>query len=115
MGRVEVCIDGQWGTICDSSWTVSDADVVCRHLGFPSSGMKTICIMVTFFISYFQLYVGAIPRVGAYFGQGTNPIHFDSLACNGNESSVLQCSFSGGTACTHTMDVGVQCPGKTVV
>ena len=53
--------------------------------------------------------------MGAYFGQGTDSIYFDSLVCNGNESSVLQCSFSGGTACTHTMDVGVQCPGETVV
>ena len=37
-GRVELCVDGRWRTICSSRWDHNDAAVVCRQLGYPTEG-----------------------------------------------------------------------------
>ena len=47
-GRVEVCINDTWGTVCDDRFTNTNAAVVCQQIGFTanftSGKVSTTCI-----------------------------------------------------------------------
>ena len=93
-GRVEVNYNGEWGTVCDDGWDDADAGVVCRQLGFGSSGTA---------IS------------SARFGEGSGPIWLDSVTCTGNESTLAICGHFGVNitrSCYHYEDAGVICSGE---
>ncbi|XP_030053584.1 CD5 antigen-like [Microcaecilia unicolor] len=89
-GRLEVFHAGQWGTVCDDSWDIKDARVVCRELGCASVQRTSNC---------------------GRFGEGTSRIWLDEVQCTGKESSLTQCAAMnrGEHDCSHQEDVGVVC------
>ncbi|KAM5174139.1 antigen WC1.1-like [Callospermophilus lateralis] len=89
-GRVEILQQGSWGSICDDSWDLSDAHVVCRQLGCGVALEATI---------------------SAHFGEGSGPIWLDELNCTGEEAYVWQCPSQGWGQhnCSHKKDAGVIC------
>ena len=122
-GRVEICINGVWGTVCHSSWSSSDARVVCRQLGFPldvpGSGRNfaLICFYTCFFPSPTLSFLNCSVTTALYgyqhnFGRGTGPVYLNYVGCSGTESSLLSCSHSGigFNWCSHYADAGVVCP-----
>ncbi len=91
-GRVEVCNNGEWGTVCDDGWGANDGNVACRQLGFSTATMVTS---------------------RASFGQGTGSIFLDDVGCVGTEASLFDCPNRGVGVhnCAHSEDAGVVCQG----
>lgn len=46
MGRVSICVNGVWGSVCSNSFDAADASVVCAHLGFSRYGQYAISCYV---------------------------------------------------------------------
>uniref|UniRef100_A0A8D2QMZ0 CD6 molecule n=1 Tax=Zosterops lateralis melanops TaxID=1220523 RepID=A0A8D2QMZ0_ZOSLA len=87
-GRVELEQEGMWGTVCDDSWDIPDADVVCR-----------------------QLQCGHAVRAhsNAAFGRGHGPILRDEVGCQGHERDLWECPATLEHDCSHKEDAGVVC------
>ena len=98
-GRVEVFINGEWGTVCDDGWDINDANVVCRELGYSYALSYQCC---------------------SRYGAGSGRIWLDGVGCSGVEQRLLSCPHRGIgvlASCSHSEDVGVICyrPGTVYV
>uniref|UniRef100_A0A8C9T104 SRCR domain-containing protein n=1 Tax=Scleropages formosus TaxID=113540 RepID=A0A8C9T104_SCLFO len=94
-GRVELQYLTEWGTVCDASWDLRAANVLCQQLGCGSAV--------------------AVPGQ-AWFGEGSGPIWADVFECQGKETHLSQCAVSSWNrvACSHGHDAGVICTGSSL-
>uniref|UniRef100_W5K038 SRCR domain-containing protein n=1 Tax=Astyanax mexicanus TaxID=7994 RepID=W5K038_ASTMX len=92
-GRVELQYLSEWGTVCDVSWDMRAASVLCAQLKCGS----------------------AVAVLGSdWFGKGRGRIWADVFDCQGNETHLSKCPISSWsrTACSHKQDAGVICSGE---
>ncbi|XP_018521731.1 lysyl oxidase homolog 3B isoform X4 [Lates calcarifer] len=94
-GRIELFYKGEWGTICDDDFSISNANVLCRQLGFVSATGWTH---------------------SAKYGKGQGKIWLDNVLCNGGEKSIEFCKSRGwgNSDCTHDEDAGVVCKDERI-
>ena len=83
-----------WGTVCNMTFSSSDAEVVCKQLGYRFNGSTVLSASET--------------------SSGSGPTFLDTVSCGGVEERLLDCQHSpvGLYTCTHQQDVGVQCIGE---
>ena len=108
---MEIYLSGTWGTITDSEWTNNDAQVVCRKLGYFRPGWITNNnLLHSYKNSSVHSLPGALQQTGAYFGEGSDPIHLDYVLCSGTEYNLTDCLIGNRTRqSSHSEDVGVKC------
>ncbi|KAJ8034621.1 hypothetical protein HOLleu_21534 [Holothuria leucospilota] len=92
-GRVEVLIDGEWVGVCTDGWSIADAGVVCRQLGY-----QTALAVLVIPVSYDQY----------------GPVWVNDVHCRGNETSLSECkqAWIGQHNCSFWYSAGVDCGGK---
>ncbi|NXH20572.1 C163A protein, partial [Bucco capensis] len=92
-GRVEVKLQGQWGTVADPDWSLEEAEVVCQQLGCGSAA-------------------GAY-AAAARFGAGNGSISLVLVDCHGDEATLWDCEIRGWGPYSgiHDFDTSVVCQG----
>ena len=119
-GRVEVCINGAWGTVCDTQWDGTDAAVVCRQRGYLQEGIhrdKKCCSCCFWEVNNIckHFSIGAVAFSNAHFGTGIGSVFLNSVSCSGTETGLLNCPYSTSTSsCSHTDDAGMRCQGISI-
>lgn len=110
-GRIDMCVDQTWGTICDSSWTdEAAASVICRQQGFSPYG---ICPCMINMLLYISVFIGAIAAANR-FSTASIPTNVNSVNCTGDETALYNCAVTyGGQACISD-DAGVVCQESSI-
>ena len=116
-GRPEVCSDGRFNPVCDVSWDLQDASVVCRTLGFSPYGKHGLYRNVQYSGCYTSLYFkGAIAdRSGLY-----SPIELDDvtewnmLHCDGTEATITECLITSTEHCPSNEVASAICQSKFI-
>ena len=79
------------------------------NLDFQDSVCDKIIMLLCIHYIFNSTIADAVVQGSAFYGQGTGPIYLDDVQCVGNESNLLNCTYTSQHNCVHGEDVGVQC------
>ena len=85
-GEVQICLNGSWGSVCDSNWGYSEARVVCRQLGYDGCEF-TLLQLSSSRISSLAYAAGYVFSPNFFFFTPTLSL-LEEVTCQGNESLV---------------------------
>ncbi|XP_019849144.1 PREDICTED: deleted in malignant brain tumors 1 protein-like [Amphimedon queenslandica] len=90
-GNLQVCLNGVWGWVCHNFFNSSAAKVVCRQLGFSTTG--------------------ATRFTSSYYGWGNGTVLMDYVSCTGSETKITNCGYNTvlTSSCYHGTLAGVVC------
>ena len=98
-GKVAVCQNGMFVSVCDISWDENDANVLCNSIGSTVTGISRTFsestmpyYNITLRCQYPLLSIVATPLYG--LAVGADPIALESIDCTGNEPNISLCPSS---------------------
>lgn len=123
-GRVEVYLNGKWGTVCKDGFSLNEANTVCRQLGFFSALEHGIAPLLGYVLISHDppstKYTGKKETFANtlflwtsryQIGNISSPIWLDDVSCGNANLHILSCSYRGigSHNCDHNEDVAVKC------
>ncbi|XP_075153568.1 C-type lectin domain-containing protein bark beetle isoform X2 [Haematobia irritans] len=97
-GRLQMFLNGRWGTVCDYGWTELNAALVCHHLGYTLNPKD------------WRLLRSQMPAVGT-----TEDVIVSNVRCTAHDRDITKCKaehLARGdfeNSCSHENDVGLRC------
>ncbi|XP_048517043.1 protein bark beetle isoform X2 [Dendroctonus ponderosae] len=95
-GRLQVKVNGQWGTVCNYGWTIQNAALVCQQLGYV--------------LNPHDWYIerNEIPDAGK-----SESVILSNVACQDYDLDITKCQAETVgdfvNSCDHDNDVGIRC------
>ena len=90
VGRIELEIEGVWGTVEQVGWNIDDANVACRQLGYNSA-------------------VTPMWHTANIFQLEKTFFWMSNISCLGNDTSLFECRYNRSPLRSSKNDAGVLC------
>jgi len=105
-GRVEIRLNGQWGTICNKNNNVNSAKRICKDLGYNDGKWKSPAGSVDFCRTF---------RGQDYCGSENYKVLFSDIICHTDKESFSSCTkkYANPNECTHNKDSIISCTSKS--
>lgn len=97
-GRLQIYLNGKWGTVCDHGWNIINAALVCHQLGYALNPTD------------WRLQRSELPNAGT-----SEDVILSHVRCTEHDIDITKCRAEKAStkdffnSCTHTQDVGIRC------